>query len=139
MDRASADSHASGAQIPALMRQRMLNRASTFAEGVRPPSPNTSNNPHTLRRRSSLLSNLSDAQQSFRSSTDSLLRTSRHNDMDRLAASDDSIWWHQSPVLVAIIPALAALTHPHGGTIATDLVMLLLSAWFLSKCAEAPW
>jgi hypothetical protein len=133
MDRAPADS-----QIPALMRQKMLNRASTFAEGGRPPSPNLSNAPRTLRRRSSLLSNLSDAQQSLRSSTDSLLRP-RHNDMDKLASPDDSTWWHQSPVLVAIIPALAALTHPHGGTIATDLVMLLLSAWFLSRAAEAPW
>jgi hypothetical protein len=135
MDRAPADP--SGSQIPAALRQRMLSRASTFAEGVRPPSPNTSN--ASLRRRSSLLSNLSDTQQSLRSSTDSLLRTSRHNDIDRLAAPDESTWWHQSPVLVAVIPALAALTHPNGGTIATDLVMLLLSAWFLHKAAEAPW
>jgi hypothetical protein len=59
--------------------------------------------------------------------------------MDPLAAADDSIWWHQNPVYIAVIPALAALTHPNGGTIATDLVMLLLSAWFLSKAAEAPW
>ncbi|KAH7386773.1 hypothetical protein DE146DRAFT_620626 [Phaeosphaeria sp. MPI-PUGE-AT-0046c] len=127
MDGATPDGHATGGQIPHLLRQRMLNRASTFAEGVRPSSPNLP------RRRSSLLSNLSDAQQSFRSSTDSLHRTSRNNDMPVLAAADDTTWWHSSPVFIAIIPAVAALTHPNGGTIATDLVLLILSAWFLSK------
>lgn len=133
MDGATPDGHATGSQIPSLLRQRMLNRASTFAEGVRPPSPNLP------RRRSSLLSNLSDAQQSFRSSTDSLHRVSRNNETSILAASDDSTWWHSSPVFIAIIPAVAALTHPNGGTIATDLVLLILSAWFLSKCADTPW
>ena len=133
MDGAPSNGVATGSQIPSLLRQRMLNRASTFAEGVRPSSPNLP------RRRSSLLSNLSDAQSSLRSSTDSLHRTSRNNDMFALAASDDSTWWHSSPVFIAIIPAIAALTHPNGGTIATDLVLLILSAWFLSKCADTPW
>lgn len=133
MDDAPSNGDAPGSQIPSLLRQRMLNRASTFAEGVRPSSPNLP------RRRSSLLSNLSDAQSSLRSSTDSLHRTSRNNDMSALAASDDSTWWHSSPVFIAIIPAIAALTHPNGGTIATDLVLLILSAWFLSKCADTPW
>jgi hypothetical protein len=31
------------------------------------------------------------------------------------------------------------LIHPNGGTITTDLVLLILSAWFLSKCVAAPW
>lgn len=127
---APADSSTS---IPSELRQRMLSRASTFAEGVRPSTPKLA------RRRSSLLSNFSDAQQSFRSSTDSLHRSSRHNDMDKLESSDDTTWWHSSPVFIVIIPAVAALTHPNGGAVATDLVMLMLSAWLLSKCADAPW
>ncbi|KAF1915405.1 hypothetical protein BDU57DRAFT_518363 [Ampelomyces quisqualis] len=125
-----ADSNTS---IPSELRQRMLSRASAFAEGVRPSTPKLS------RRRSSLLSNLSDAQQSLRSSTDNLHRASRHNDMDKLVSSDDTTWWDSSPVFIVIIPAVAALTHPNGGAVATDLVMLLLSAWLLSKCADAPW
>ncbi|KAH5645471.1 hypothetical protein HBI51_112170 [Parastagonospora nodorum] len=116
MEGAPAESHA---EIPAQLRQRMLSRASTFAEGVRPATPNTP------RRRSSLLST--------RSSTDSL-RTLRNNDMDRATVSDDhSSWLHSSSVLVAIVPAVAALIHPQGGTLATDLVLLSLSAWFLGR------
>jgi hypothetical protein len=130
---APADSNNAGSQIPSELRQRMLNRASTFAVGVRPSTPKLS------RRRSSLLSNLSDAQQSLRSSTDGLHRPNRHDDMDKLMSSDDTTWWHSSPVFIVIIPAVAALTHPNGGAVATDLVMLMLSAWLLHKCADAPW
>jgi hypothetical protein len=127
MDTAPAEGHAS------VLRQRMLNRASTIAEGAQPSSPSLS------RRRSSLFSNLSDAQHSFRSSNDNLLRTNGNNDMDKLTSSDDPSWWHSGPVLIAIVPAVAALTHPSGGTLATDIVLIVLSAWFMSKCVAVPW
>jgi hypothetical protein len=127
METAPAESHAS------MLRQRMLSRASTIAEGVQPSSPTLS------RRRSSLFSNHSDAQHSYRSSTDNLVRSAGSNDMDTLTSSDDPSWWHSGPVLIAIVPAVAALTHPSGGTLATDIVLIVLSAWFMSKCVAVPW
>jgi hypothetical protein len=127
MDSVPADSHA------AILRQRMLNRASTIAEGARPSLPTLS------RRRSSVFSNHSDAQYSFRSSTDNLPRPPGHHDMAKLVASDDSPWWNSGPVLIAIVPAVAALTHPSGGTLATDIVLIIMSAWFMSKCVAVPW
>ncbi|KAL5121754.1 hypothetical protein ACEQ8H_000441 [Pleosporales sp. CAS-2024a] len=137
MDDAPAESHA---EMPAHLRQRMLNRASTLADGGRPATPNSpksnspksnsSNSPNSPRRRSSLLST--------RSSTDSL-RILRNHDLDRAASPDAAAWLQSSPVLIAIVPAAAALIHPQGGTFATDLVLLVLSACFLAKCGSAPW
>jgi hypothetical protein len=111
----------------------MLNRASTMAEGARPSSPTLS------RRRSSLFSNHSDVPYSLRSSADNLPRPGGHHAMAKLAASDDPSWWHSGPVLIAIVPAVAALTHPSGGTLATDIVLIVMSAWFMSKCVAVPW
>ncbi|KAJ4313358.1 hypothetical protein N0V94_006990 [Neodidymelliopsis sp. IMI 364377] len=68
-------------QIPSQLRQRMLNRAATFAEGAQ-PSP-----ARPLRRRSSLLSDLSDSRHSFRSSTDNLLRG---NDSTKLTSVEEA-------------------------------------------------
>jgi hypothetical protein len=135
MDHAPADSHPTGSPTPSLLRQRMLNRASTIAEGARPASPKQP------RRRSSLLSNLSDSNHALRpsSSSDNLRRASRSYDMDKLTSSDESTWWHSTPILIAVVPAVAALYHPHGGTFATDIVLLLLGAWFMHKCYTVPW
>lgn len=132
MDHAPADA---GSPIPSQLRQKMLSRASTFAEGVQPPSPKLN------RRRSSLLSNLSESQHTLRpsSSIDSLRRASKNYDMDKLTSSDEPTWWHSSPILIAIVPAVAALYHPKGGTIATDIVLLFLGAWFMQKCCTVPW
>jgi hypothetical protein len=127
MDSPTGDSHA------AILRQRMLSRASTVAEGARPSSPTLS------RRRSSLFSNHSDAQCSVRASADHLPRPGGHDAMATLAAADDPSWWHSGPVLIAIVPAVAALTHPSGGTLATDIVLIVMSAWFMSKCVAVPW
>lgn len=133
MDGAPAESHVTGSQIPSQLRQRMLSRAATFAEGAQPYTP------ALPRRRSSLFSNLSDAQHSFRSSTDSLLRPAKHNDMDKLASSDEPTFWHSSPIVFAILPAVAALTHQNGGAFATDILLILLAGWFMSKCVAVPW
>jgi hypothetical protein len=59
--------------------------------------------------------------------------------MDGLTASDEPTWWTSSPILIAVIPAIAALYHPSGGTFATDIVLLLLGAWFMHKCYTVPW
>jgi len=108
------------------LRQRMLYRASTtFAEGVRPSSPRVA-------RRSSLHSLRST------SSTENL-RTGQSYEMDRLTESDEPTWWHSSPILIAVVPAIAALYHPQGGSFATDIVLLLLGAWFMHKCYTVPW
>jgi hypothetical protein len=133
MDNAPAEHHASGSQIPSLLRQRMMNRAPTFAEGVRPSTPPRS------RRRSSLLSNLSDTQQSFRSSTDSLLQPSRSSDMDKLTFSDQTSYWHSTPIVLAIVPAIAALKYDNGGEVATDMILIALAGWFMLKCVVVPW
>ncbi|KAH7087862.1 hypothetical protein FB567DRAFT_470509 [Paraphoma chrysanthemicola] len=133
MDKATAEGHASGSQMPSLLRQRMLNRAATFAEGVRPSTP------PKPRRRSSLLSNFSDTQHSFRSSTDSLLQPGRSNDMDALTTSDQTSYWHSTPIVLAIVPAIAALKYENGGDVATDMILIALAGWFMLKCVVVPW
>lgn len=59
--------------------------------------------------------------------------------MNKLTTADEPTWWHSSPILIAVVPAIAALYHPNGGTIATDIVLLLLGAWFMQKCCAVPW
>jgi hypothetical protein len=131
MDGAPAESHAS--QTPYLLRQKMLNRASTFAEGARPSSPNLAH------RRSSLLSNLSDAPHSFRASTDSFLRLNERNDAAKLAGSDEPSHWISNPIIFALLPAAAALTHQNGAAFATDILLLVLAAWFMNWIIQTPW
>ncbi|KAF2024918.1 hypothetical protein EK21DRAFT_104347 [Setomelanomma holmii] len=126
MDDATAE-HTSSSQIPSLLRQRMMNRASNFAEGVRPSTP------PKPRRRSSLLSNLSDTQYSFRSSSDSLLQPNRNNDMEKLTSADQTSYWHSSPIVLAIVPAIAALKYENGGEVATDVILIALAGWFMLK------
>lgn len=130
---APANGHASGSQIHPQLRQRMLNRAATFAEGTHssaPPPP---------RRRSSLLSDLSDTRYSFRSSTDNLLRPSGNNAMDKATSVDEPTYWISIPVVGAIVPAVVGLTFENGAPIATDILILALAAWFLHWCVRVPW
>jgi hypothetical protein len=130
MEGAPAESLASDPQIPSQLRQRMLSRASTFAEGAQhsPTRP--------LRRRSSLLSDLSDTRHSFRSSTDSL---SRNNGVDQLTSVEEGTHWISSPVLFAVLPAIGGLIYQDGGAILTDILTLALASWFLHWCCTFPW
>lgn len=133
MDSAAAEGNASGAQIHPLLRQRMLNRAATIAEGTpasTPPLPN---------RRSSLISNLSDTRNSFRSSTDSLLRSKGNDGMDTLASTDEPSNWISIPIVAAIVPAIVGLTHDNGAAVATDILLLAIASWFLHWCVRVPW
>jgi len=125
MEAASADG-------PSALRQKMLNRAATFTDGARP-------SPNLARRRSSLLSNLSDAQQSFRSSTDNLLRLGERNETAKLAGSDEPSHWISNPIIFALLPAAAALTHQNGAAFATDILLLVLAAWFMNWIVQTPW
>lgn len=94
MEDGPADSLATDPQIPFQLRQRMLNRAATFAEGAQPLPT------RPLRRRSSLLSDLSDTRHSFRSSTDNLLRnTDAH---DKVTSLEEGTHWLSSPVIFAV-------------------------------------
>jgi hypothetical protein len=118
---------------PSALRQKMLNRASTFTDGARPSFPNLA------RRRSSLLSNFSDAQHSFRSSTDNLLRLGERNETAKLAGSDEPSHWISNPIIFALLPAAAALTHQNGAAFATDILLLVLAAWFMNWIVQTPW
>lgn len=112
----------------------MLNRAATFSEGSRP-----SQQPHS-RRRSSLLSEYSDTRHSFRSSTDSLLRsTTSNNDMDQLASSNEPSVWHSAPLAFAILPAVGGLLFQNGSAHVTDILLLGFASMFLNWCVRAPW
>lgn len=130
MEDAPAEGLTSEAQIPFQLRQRMLNRAATFAEGVQPPPT------RPLRRRSSLLSDLSDTRHSIRSSTDNLRGT---DDYDKVTALEDGNNWLSSPVIFAIFPAIGGLLYQNGAAVLTDLFTLGLASWFLHWCCTFPW
>lgn len=130
MEYSPGEGTASDHQIPSQLRQRMLNRAATFAEGVQ-PSPT-----RPLRRRSSLLSDLSDTRHSVRSSTDNLLRS---NDIDKLTSMQESNYWVSSPVVFAVFPAVAGLLYQNGAAVLTDIFTLGLASWFLHWCCTFPW
>lgn len=133
MESAPSDSHASGAQIPPQLRQKMLNRAATFAEGAQ-------SSPSALpARRGSIFSNYSDTRQSYRSSTDNLLRPSGTNDMERPKTSDEPSYWISLPVVFAIVPAIIGFMFDNGTAIATDFIILALAGWFLHWFVKVPW
>lgn len=117
------------------LRQRMLNRAATVAESAQPSTPP----PAISRRRSSLVSDLSDTRHSFWSSTDNLAKNSGRNDRDRLAASDEPSQWIALPVVAAVVPAIIGLTVDNGAVIATDVLILVLAGWFLHWSVKVPW
>lgn len=133
MDSAPAEGNASGAQIHPLLRQRMLNRAATFAEGT------SSSAPPLSRRRSSVLSDLSDTRHSFRSSTETLPRGKGNDEMDLRASADEPTNWISIPIVAAIVPAVVGLTHDNGAAVATDILLLVLASWFLHWCIRVPW
>lgn len=130
MEYSPVEGTASDHQIPSQLRQRMLNRAATFAEGVQ-SSPS-----RPLRRRSSLLSDLSDTRHSVRSSTDNLLK---NNDMNKLTPMQESTHWLSSPVVFAVFPAVAGLLYQNGAAVLTDIFTLGLASWFLHWCCTFPW
>lgn len=106
----------------------MLNRAATFSEGA--------HTPQTPRRRSSLQSLYSDTRQSFRSSTDDLLRPLGNNDM---TTTDETTLWHSAPLAFAIVPAFAGLLFQNGGAVVTDILLLAFGSMFLNWCVRTPW
>jgi hypothetical protein len=126
------ESHATSAQIHPLLRQRMLNRAATFAEGAHPISPSPG-------RRSSNLSEYSDTRHSFRSSTDSLFPQTHKKNMDTLATSNEPTVWHSAPLAFAILPAAAGVFFQDGSAVVTDILLLGLCSLFLNFCVRAPW
>ncbi|KAI4915384.1 uncharacterized protein J4E92_009338 [Alternaria infectoria] len=131
MDGAPVDSPSIHPQL----RQRMLNRAATFAEGARPSTPPTA----APRRRSSLVSDLSDSRYSLRSSSDNLLRAGGKNDMGRHASPDEPSRWIALPVVAAVVPAIIGLTVENGADVATDVLILVLAGWFLHWSVKVPW
>ena len=131
MEGASAEAAASDPQIPSQLRQRMLNRAATFAEGAQ-PSP-----VRPLRRRSSLLSDLSDTRHSTRSSTDNLLRNT--DAYDKVTSLEEGNHWLSSPVIFAVFPAVGGLLYQNGAAVLTDIFTLGLASWFLHWCCTFPW
>ena len=120
MEGAHTDGNAAEPQIPSQLRQRMLNRAATFAEGAQ-SSPT-----RPLRRRSSVLSDLSDTRHSTRSSTDNLLKTP--DAFDNAGTLEDAHHWLSSPVIFAVFPAVAGLLYQNGAAFLTDLFTLALAA-----------
>lgn len=131
MEGAPAESNASDPQIPSQLRQRMLNRAATFAEGAQPPPT------RPLRRRSSVLSDLSDTRHSIRSSSDGALKNT--DALDQASALEDGHHWLSSPVIFAVVPAVAGLLYQNGAAFLTDLFTLALAAWLLHWCCTWPW
>ncbi|KAF2847308.1 hypothetical protein T440DRAFT_521073 [Plenodomus tracheiphilus IPT5] len=135
MEGVQPESHAAGSpQIHPQLRQRMLNRAATFADGAGSSSP-----PRLSQRRSSLLSNYSDTRFSYQSSSDNLLRASGKIDMARPKSTDEPTYWISVPVVAAIVPAIVGLTYENGAAIATDLLILGMAAWWLHWCVSVPW
>ncbi|KAI0577609.1 hypothetical protein Ptr902_01513 [Pyrenophora tritici-repentis] len=131
MEAAPAEGHA---PLHPQLRQRMLNRAATVAESALPSTSPTA----MPRRRSSVVSNLSDTRYSLGSSTDNLLRAGK-NDMDRHALLDEPSRWIALPVFAAVVPAIIGLTVENGAAIATDIFILVLAGWFLHWSVRVPW
>ncbi|KAF2811357.1 uncharacterized protein BDZ99DRAFT_440154 [Mytilinidion resinicola] len=131
---ANATAESSGAQINPLLRQRMLSRASTFAEGVQPA-------PAIPRRRSSVLSDLSESRHSLRSrsSTDNLARSGPYDGMENLIQSEEPSHWHSAPLAFAILPAVGGLLFKNGSSIVTDVLLLGLGSLLLNFCVRTPW
>jgi|TARA_R110002003_G_scaffold505_4_gene20139 hypothetical protein len=59
--------------------------------------------------------------------------------MDKLTFSDQTSYWHSTPIVLAIVPAIAALKYDNGGEVATDMILIALAGWFMLKCVVVPW
>nr|POE64995.1 hypothetical protein CFP56_34663 [Quercus suber] len=101
----------------------------------RAPSPNPISRP---RRRSSLLSlsSLDDAAQSF---TDEIINPRTHKSAARKDGEDEVTHWHSTPLVFAILPAIAGLLFKNGSTFVTDILLLALAAIFLNWSVRLPW
>lgn len=123
-DTTPANSHATGSQMPGILRQKRLNRAATFSEGAQPPKP-------TSLRRSSVLSDYSDT----RVASPGPL----NDDMDVLTSTDEPSFWYSAPLAFAILPAVGGLLFQDGSAYVTDILLLGLGALFLNWCVRSPW
>ena len=132
-DYAAAESRTTSAQIHPLLRQRMINRASTFSEGAHPTPP-------LSQRRGSVFSEFSinETRHSIQSSTDNLLRPGG-NDVEKLLLSEASSHWHSAPLVFAILPAIGGLLFQNGSAVVTDVLLLGLGSMFLNWCVRSPW
>jgi len=114
---------------PSQLRQRGLNRATTFADGT------TSLN----RRRSSVFSEgLSETRKSLRSSTDDLLLP-RYKPDSPLASQPEPSHWHSIPLGLALLPAVGGVFFQNGSAVVTDITLLALAAIFLNWAVRLPW
>lgn len=114
------------------LRQRGPARAATttFAEDL--------NSTSVLRRNSTLSDSVSEARNSIRSSTDDLFlpRVSRRtNNVDLQEESH----WQSAPLGLALFPAIAGVFFKNGGSVVTDITLLVLAAIFLNWSVRLPW
>jgi hypothetical protein len=116
------------AQMPPLLRQRRFNRAATFTEGGQSD---------LSRRRSSILSDISESGYSVRSASENL--RAGKDDMNVLTGSDEPSLWHSAPLAFAILPAAGGLLFNNGSAVVTDILLLALGSLFLNWCVRAPW
>lgn len=110
------------------LRQRGMNRASTFSDS-------------NLQRSSSLTSNFSDsvndAGQSIKTTTDNLFLP-RAKSPDVLTGHEPS-HWHSVPLALALLPAIGGLLFEKGSAVVTDVTLLSLAAIFLNWSVRLPW
>lgn len=114
---------------PSQLRQRVLNRAATFADGSLPLN----------RRRSSVFSEgLSETRRSLRTSTDDLLLP-RYKSGSPVASQHEPSHWHSIPLGLALLPAVGGLLFKDGSAVITDITLLALAAIFLNWSVRLPW
>lgn len=117
-----ANGHATGSEIHPLLRQRMLNRASTLSEGVQPSRP-------LDHRRSSLFSDISSDTRPY----------SRSGAKDAETSLEEPTLWYSAPLVFAILPAIGGLLFKNGNGFVTDILLLGVGGIFLNWCLRAPW
>lgn len=104
------------------------------ASGIRRRSSLQTGSSHSLRRKSSIISDSG----SLRSSTDDLFLPSFDRDQ-RLAAHDESSHLHSAPLALALLPAIGGLFFENGSAVVTDITLLALAAVFLNWSVRLPW
>ncbi|KAK5107087.1 hypothetical protein LTR62_001871 [Meristemomyces frigidus] len=128
----------------AAMRNRMSVRQPTIPEYSPmpnvpslppPPRPSNSHNlspaPQLLRRRSSLMSDVTSFSEDI--INPSTKRHESHND------DMEPTHWHSTPLAFAILPALGGLLFKNGSAFVTDVLLLGLAAVFLNWSIRIPW
>lgn len=111
------------------VRQRLPHRQSSNGSLRSPP-------PELPRRRSSILSysSLEDATNSF---TDDLLNPSSTRKLKSQKREEDSNW-HSTPLVFAILPAIAGLLFNNGSAFVTDVLLLGFAAMFMNWSIRIP-